>query len=112
MFFYFFTKELKRVDCRGDIEKFKDTIKGNFINLLLVFVPFGFVAGFAEWNATVVFFLNFVGMIPLASILGDATEFLSAHVLFWFFSFIFYFFCVLTFKWHCFVEWLYVNTYS
>lgn len=54
------------------------TLVRDYINLLLVFVPLGIVAGELHWNASAVFALNFVAIIPLASLLGFATEELSA----------------------------------
>ena len=53
---------------------------GNWINLLLILVPVAFVVAIGAWNDTVTFFINFLAMIPLASILGDATECLAEHV--------------------------------
>ena len=67
-------------DPKKDLSETFKLIKGSWVNLLLVFVPFGVVAHFAKWNATVIFFLNFLGMIPLASVLGDATECLADHL--------------------------------
>jgi len=55
-------------------------IVGSKVNLLLVFVPFGVISHYIGWSASVTFFLNFLGMIPLASILGDATEVLAEHL--------------------------------
>lgn len=46
----------------------------NYVNLLLVFVPLGIVAGLAGWSPTVIFVLNFFAIIPLASLLSFATE--------------------------------------
>jgi Ca2+:H+ antiporter len=45
-----------------------------WINLLLVFVPLGIVAGEQEWGAPWVFTLNFLAIIPLAAVLSFATE--------------------------------------
>lgn len=50
----------------------------DYLNLLLVFVPLGIVAGELHWEATAVFGLNFVAIIPLASLLSFATEELAA----------------------------------
>merc|ERR1719162_2490106 len=46
--------------------------------VLLVFCPVGFWARYMEWAGHTVFILNFLGLIPLAKILGDATEELAA----------------------------------
>lgn len=52
----------------------------NYVNVLLVFVPIGIVAGILNWNPTVVFILNFIAIIPLAALLSFATEELSAKL--------------------------------
>jgi len=52
----------------------------NYVNVLLVFVPIGIVAGLLNWNPTVVFILNFIAIIPLAALLSFATEELSAKL--------------------------------
>lgn len=48
------------------------------LNSLLVCLPLGIVAHFAGWSETTVFSLNFVALVPLAKMLGDATEELAA----------------------------------
>lgn len=47
------------------------------VNYLLVFVPLGLFFGYAGLSTTWVFVLNFLAIIPLASILAYATEELS-----------------------------------
>lgn len=54
------------------------TLVRDYVNLLLVFVPLGIVAGALHWDSTAVFILNFLAIIPLASLLSFATEELSA----------------------------------
>lgn len=49
------------------------------INVLLVFVPLGFISNFI-WSPTVTFILNFLAIIPLAKLLGFATEDLAIRV--------------------------------
>lgn len=46
----------------------------SWINVFLVFVPLGIVAEQLHWPAIWIFSLNFLAIIPLAKILGDATE--------------------------------------
>ncbi|KAI4135993.1 MAG: hypothetical protein LQ347_000170 [Umbilicaria vellea] len=58
----------------------KKTLLRNYINALLVFVPLGIIAGAMGWNATAVFVLNFLAIIPLASLLSFATEELSVKL--------------------------------
>lgn len=56
------------------------TLASNYVNVLLVFVPIGIVAGVMGWNPTVVFIINFIAIIPLAALLSFATEELSAKL--------------------------------
>lgn len=42
--------------------------------VLLLCLPVGIAAEFLHWGPTYVFFLNFFALVPLAKILGDATE--------------------------------------
>ena len=49
------------------------------MNIRLVFAPLGILAGFLQWSETLVFVFNFLGVIPLAMILGRATEDIAAH---------------------------------
>lgn len=44
------------------------------MNVLLVFVPLGLVAGHRHWDSASVFTLNFLAIIPLAAILSFVTE--------------------------------------
>ncbi|RME48875.1 MAG: calcium/proton exchanger [Chloroflexi bacterium] len=50
-----------------------------YLYLLLVFVPLAIAAEFLHWNETVIFATSALGMIPLAAILGDATEELAVY---------------------------------
>jgi len=52
----------------------KVTLYSNYVNILLVFVPLGIVAGATGWNPTTVFVLNFFAIVPLAAVLSFATE--------------------------------------
>lgn len=49
------------------------------LNILLVFVPLGIVSHYQEWGPLSVFTFNFMAIVPLAGILGGATEKLAAH---------------------------------
>ena len=57
-----------------------ETLKSNYVNVLLVFVPLGIIAGAVGWNPTAVFILNFLAIIPLASLLSFATEEVSVKL--------------------------------
>ncbi|RLL93143.1 hypothetical protein CFD26_100271 [Aspergillus turcosus] len=54
------------------------TLVRDYVNVLLVFVPLGIISGALHWDSTVVFSLNFLAIIPLASLLSFATEELAA----------------------------------
>lgn len=50
---------------------------GSWLNVTLIFVPLSFVAHNLNWDAAVRFSLSFIAIIPLAKLLGTATEQLS-----------------------------------
>ncbi|POS85200.1 hypothetical protein EPUL_003766 [Erysiphe pulchra] len=58
----------------------KITLYSNYVNFLLVFVPLGIIGGFLGWNPSLVFFLNFLAVVPLAAVLSFATEEISLKV--------------------------------
>mmetsp|Transcript_27689 Transcript_27689/g.33687 ORF Transcript_27689/g.33687 Transcript_27689/m.33687 type:complete len:484 (+) Transcript_27689:230-1681(+) len=49
------------------------------ISVLLVFLPLGYMSHHQKWSSQCTFWFNFLGMIPLASILGEFTEELALH---------------------------------
>jgi len=52
----------------------------SWINVLLIFIPLGFIAHLLNWSDTWVFVLNFFAIIPLAKLLEFATEDISLRV--------------------------------
>lgn len=60
--------------------KSKIVLLSNYVNVLLVFVPLGVLSGFLGWSPTATFILNFLAIIPLASLLSFATEELALVV--------------------------------
>ena len=56
------------------LHKTWEILSTNYVNVLLVFVPIGIVAGLLDWAPTAQFVLNFIAIIPLASLLAFATE--------------------------------------
>ncbi|CAE7501165.1 CAX5 [Symbiodinium sp. CCMP2456] len=56
------------------------TIFNHPLSILLLACPLGIVAHFANWGHTWVFWLNFLALVPLAKILGDATEELAGSI--------------------------------
>ncbi|KAL1301838.1 hypothetical protein AAFC00_006023 [Neodothiora populina] len=57
-----------------------DALTHSWINVLLIFVPAGIAADAAGVNASVVFALNAVAIIPLAGLLAYATESVAARL--------------------------------
>eukprot|EP00177_Eucheuma_denticulatum_P002892 GFKZ01005198.1.p1 GENE.GFKZ01005198.1~~GFKZ01005198.1.p1 ORF type:complete len:499 (+),score=68.47 GFKZ01005198.1:158-1498(+) len=51
----------------------------SYLNYLLVFVPLGFAAHLFNADPVYVFAFSFIGMIPLAMLLGKATEDIAEH---------------------------------
>ncbi|ODQ81796.1 hypothetical protein BABINDRAFT_160035 [Babjeviella inositovora NRRL Y-12698] len=62
------------------VKSVKLTFTSSPITFLLAVVPVGLVAGNLGWSSNLVFWVNFVGIIPLASVLAFATEELAEHV--------------------------------
>ncbi len=56
-----------------------DMIFGSAINVLLLAMPFAVASHKLEWSSMSVFILNFIAMVPLASLLGAFTEEVAAH---------------------------------
>lgn len=50
----------------------------SYMNILAIFVPISFISAFLK-NGTVTFITSFIGMIPLAMVLGRATEDIAEH---------------------------------
>lgn len=57
-----------------------DALTHSWVNVLLIFVPAGIAADAAGVNASVVFALNAVAIIPLAGLLAYATESVAARL--------------------------------
>jgi len=49
------------------------------LHYLLLLIPIVIVAQLAHWDAVVVFSLSALGIVPLAKLMGDATEALAVH---------------------------------
>jgi len=53
---------------------FNRILFSSWVNALLVFVPVGIACNFAKINPTIVFVMNAIAIVPLAGLLGYATE--------------------------------------
>ncbi|KAF0686497.1 Aste57867_21684 [Aphanomyces stellatus] len=54
-------------------------ITGSYVNSLLVVFPVAVASHIGDWGDMPVFVLNFLALVPLANILGEATETLAEH---------------------------------
>jgi Ca2+:H+ antiporter len=50
-----------------------------YLRYLLIFVPLAVAAELLEWNALLIFSFSCIALIPLAGLLGEATEELAIH---------------------------------
>ncbi|KAG9078131.1 hypothetical protein FRC06_008517, partial [Ceratobasidium sp. 370] len=64
----------------GWIASTKFLLLSSWFNVLLVFIPLSLVSGELEWDAGLRFAFSFVAIIPLAKLLGEATEQLSMRL--------------------------------
>ncbi|KAJ2848753.1 calcium:proton antiporter activity protein, partial [Coemansia erecta] len=55
-------------------ESLKNAAKASWLNVLIVFVPLGYIAHFLRWPVVSVFVLNYLAIIPLSALMGFATE--------------------------------------
>jgi Ca2+:H+ antiporter len=53
---------------------------GSWLNLLLLLVPVATAAHYLQWDAPLRFGFSFIAIVPLAKLLGDATEQMSLSV--------------------------------
>lgn len=53
-------------------------ITGSYLNVLLPFIPLALASSYFEWNPTTTFTLSLLALVPLAAMLGEATEVIAA----------------------------------
>jgi len=70
-----FPKERQISNCRGLLKMFSSPI-----SILYVAFPLGIASGAFQWGPTPTFWFNFIALIPMAKLLGDATEELDASL--------------------------------
>ncbi|KAJ7161501.1 Sodium/calcium exchanger protein-domain-containing protein [Mycena crocata] len=59
---------------------FKFFLFGSYLNLFLIFVPLSVISHFLNLDAALRFSFSFIAIIPLAKLLGEATEQMSAKL--------------------------------
>ncbi|KAG2147283.1 Sodium/calcium exchanger protein-domain-containing protein [Suillus cothurnatus] len=58
-------------------ESFNFFIFGTWLNILLVFIPLSFISHVMDWDAGLIFLFSLMAIVPLAKLLGEATDQLS-----------------------------------
>lgn len=53
--------------------------KSFIVYVLLVFAPIAFILDQSHSNATLIFVVSIISLIPLAKLIGDSTEHLASH---------------------------------
>jgi Ca2+:H+ antiporter len=77
---YGLTSSESRELHKSSSSTFKVIITSSWMNILLIFLPLGYIAYGLKWSDTWIFILNFFAIIPLAKLLGFATEDVSLRV--------------------------------
>ncbi|KAJ2920980.1 hypothetical protein H1R20_g16118, partial [Candolleomyces eurysporus] len=79
----FTQRVVKAIKAEGEpswLDSYKWFFFGSYTNILLLFVPLSAVAHHSNWDAALRFSFSFIGIVPLAKLLGDATENMSASL--------------------------------
>ncbi|KAJ2901353.1 hypothetical protein GGI21_004707, partial [Coemansia aciculifera] len=56
------------------LSSLRNAALASWLNVLLVFVPLGYLAHYLQWPVVAVFVLNYLAIIPLSALMGFATE--------------------------------------
>ncbi|RPD66481.1 calcium/proton exchanger [Lentinus tigrinus ALCF2SS1-7] len=76
----FFARLADSLSVQGQpswLASYKFFLFGSYLNILLVFVPLSFLSHFLDWDAALRFSFSFIAIMPLAALLGTATDQLS-----------------------------------
>lgn len=71
------------ISARGEpswAASYKWFLFGSYLNIFLLFIPLSFISHHRNWDAALRFSFSFIAIIPLAKLLGDATEQMSAKL--------------------------------
>ncbi|KAG2041936.1 Sodium/calcium exchanger protein-domain-containing protein [Suillus americanus] len=71
---------MKGEDEPSWVESFNFFIFGTWFNILLVFIPLSFISHSMDWDAGLIFLFSFLAIVPLAKLLGEATDQLSVKL--------------------------------
>ncbi|EMD38179.1 hypothetical protein CERSUDRAFT_82422 [Gelatoporia subvermispora B] len=71
------SRDLFQPDIPSWLASYKWFFFGHWLNILLVFVPLSAIAHYLHWDAALRFSFSFVAIMPLAALLGTATDQLS-----------------------------------
>ncbi|KAI7947898.1 hypothetical protein MJO28_009806 [Puccinia striiformis f. sp. tritici] len=61
-------------DAPTDLQSLKNFFCSSYVNVLLVAVPLSFASHFLHWGSMADFIISFIAIVPLAGLLGEATE--------------------------------------
>ncbi|KAJ2157161.1 hypothetical protein GGF46_004705 [Coemansia sp. RSA 552] len=62
------------------LQSLQNAACASWFNVLLVFVPLGYVAYYLQWPVVAVFVLNYLAIMPLSALMGFATEEVSLRL--------------------------------
>ncbi|KAJ2500100.1 hypothetical protein GGH96_002969 [Coemansia sp. RSA 1972] len=62
------------------LQSLQNAARASWFNILLVFVPLGFLAHYLQWPVVAVFVLNYLAIVPLSALMGFATEEVSMRL--------------------------------
>ncbi|OLQ08117.1 Ca(2+)/H(+) antiporter [Symbiodinium microadriaticum] len=71
---------IRRLEASEDLSGLKEIILGSPLNLMLIFAPLGLASETLGWGEVATFLLSFLAIVPLAKLLGEATEQLALSV--------------------------------
>jgi hypothetical protein len=62
------------------VQATRETLRTNFIYVLLVFVPLGFAARIFNWHPVAISVFNFLAIIPLSALVSSSSDDLSHYL--------------------------------
>ncbi|KAJ2845830.1 hypothetical protein GGI22_006428, partial [Coemansia erecta] len=71
------SQDLSEISILGSL---KNAALSSWLNVLIIFVPLGYLAYFLNWPVVAVFVLNYLAIVPLSALMGFATEEVSIRL--------------------------------